>query len=241
MGRLTKKESKLHQQALDIVFGSDKKLNFDEKEFIFKNYAGDGIISTGAFFTPFDLAFDFTLDASIPQGGSCIEFCSGIGVLAYAMSCRYQPKRLVCVELNQEYCNVGERLVPWAEWVCMDAFQYPIGERFDIVIGNPPFGKVKTSTEEFQGRYRGEEFEYKIIEHGARFSEFGAFILPQSSSGFIYSGSRRGYRVAESAKFKAFSRQTGLELMPGCGIDTGIFRDQWHGASPLCEVITVEY
>jgi hypothetical protein len=50
MAKLTKNETKLHQQALDLIH-SDKVLTFDECEFIFDNYCGDAIGSTGAFFT----------------------------------------------------------------------------------------------------------------------------------------------------------------------------------------------
>lgn len=42
MARLTKQETKLHQQTLDLVH-SDKILTFDEKEFILQNYQGDGV------------------------------------------------------------------------------------------------------------------------------------------------------------------------------------------------------
>ncbi|WP_240156239.1 hypothetical protein [Pantoea stewartii] len=51
MARLTKQQSKLHEQAMELVH-SDKKLTFEEKEFIFWDYQGDGIGSTAAFFTP---------------------------------------------------------------------------------------------------------------------------------------------------------------------------------------------
>lgn len=62
MAKLTKKETKLHQQALDLVH-SGKTLTFDEKEFVLQNYCGDGIDANGAFFTTADLAWDFNIDS----------------------------------------------------------------------------------------------------------------------------------------------------------------------------------
>ncbi|UBH91658.1 hypothetical protein [Enterobacter ludwigii] len=50
MARITKKESALHIQVMDLIH-SDKQLTQDDKEFIFNNYKGDGIGATGAFFT----------------------------------------------------------------------------------------------------------------------------------------------------------------------------------------------
>lgn len=51
MAKLTKNETKLHQQALDLIH-SNKVLTFDECESIFDNYCGDAIGSTGARLAP---------------------------------------------------------------------------------------------------------------------------------------------------------------------------------------------
>ncbi len=70
MGKLTKKETKLHQQMMELVH-SDGALTYDEKEFILQNYVGDAVGSTGAFFTPELLSNDFIIDAGCT--GRCIE------------------------------------------------------------------------------------------------------------------------------------------------------------------------
>ena len=72
MAKLTKKETKLHQQVLDLVY-SDKPLTYDEKEFILQNYAGDAVGATGAFFTPEMLSWDFIIDADRRQRQMCIR------------------------------------------------------------------------------------------------------------------------------------------------------------------------
>ncbi len=69
----------------------------------------------------------------------------------------------------------------------MDAHAYTPTEPFDIVYGNPPFGKIKTS-EMQTGKYSGSEFEYKVIEHGSTLAPYGVWIVPQCSAGFVYSG-----------------------------------------------------
>lgn len=45
MAKLTKKESKQHQQVMDLIY-SDKVLTFDERLFVFENYKGDGVGAT---------------------------------------------------------------------------------------------------------------------------------------------------------------------------------------------------
>lgn len=236
MARITKNQSKLHQQVLDLVH-SDKVLTFEEKEFILQNYQGDGIGSTGAFFTPEGLAWDFTIDSA--STGRCIELCAGIGRLSFCQYMRHRPKHITCIELNPEYVEIGKRVLPEAEWICGDALQYVSNERYDVVYGNPPFGKINTS-EAHTGSYTGGEFEYKIIEHGSTLSDYGVWIVPQGSAGFVYSGARY-YERRESAKYKKFADQTALHFEAGCGIDTSIYRDQWYGTNVVCEVVTVEY
>jgi len=102
------------------------------------------------------------------------------------------------------------------------------------------FGTIKTS-QAATGSYRGSEFEYKVITHGATLAWYGVWIVPQGSAGFVYSGARH-YDRRDSSKYKKFTQQTGgYTLEAGCGIDTSIYRDQWHGTNVVCEVVTVEY
>lgn len=216
---------------------SDSPLTFEQKEFILQNYQGDGIGGTGAFFTPEGLAWDFTIDSNCT--GRCIELCAGIGRLSFCQYIRHRPEHITCVELNPDYVAVGKRVLPEAEWVCMDALKYTSDKSYDIVYGNPPFGKISTSTIQ-TGSYSGGEFEYKVITHGASLAWYGVWIVPQGSAGFVYSGAQY-YDRRESMKYKKFSEQTGYVFEAGCGIDSSIYRDQWHGTNVVCEVVTVEY
>ncbi len=236
MGKLTKKETKYHQQSLDLIH-SDKVLTLEECEFIFDNYAGDAIGSTGAFFTPNMLSWDFSIDASSRE--SCLELCAGIGRLSFSIYHRYHPKRIVCVELNPDYIAIGKRVLPQVEWICSDVFEYKTDDKFSVVYGNPPFGNVKT-TNSFFGAYTGSEFEYKVIEYGSNFSDYGVWLMPQGSAGFVYSGARY-YERRESNKYNKMNKDLGYCFESGCGVDTSIYKDEWRGTSIVCEVVTVEY
>ncbi|KEA51849.1 methyltransferase [Mangrovibacter sp. MFB070] len=236
MGKLTKKETKLHQQVMDLVH-SDRQLTFEEKEFILNNYAGDAVGATGAFFTPEWLGWDFTIDSYCT--GRCLELCAGIGRLSFCQYTRCKPEHIRCVELNPEYVQIGKRVLPEAEWITGDALTYTSEQRYDIVYGNPPFGKINTS-EAVTGSYSGSEFEYKVITKGAEFADYGVWIVPQGSAGFVYSGVRC-YERRESPKYKKFVKDTGWTFEAGCGVDTSIYKDEWHGTSVICEVVTVEY
>ncbi|WP_411545833.1 methyltransferase [Klebsiella pneumoniae] len=236
MAKLTKKETKLHQQVLDLVYSAGR-LSHHGPHFILQNYAGDAGGATGAFFTPEMLSWDFSIKADSPAGR--IELSAGAWRLPFDQYQRNRPEHITCVELNPEYVMIGQRVLPEAEWIVGDALQYSTSERYDVVYGNPPFGKIKTS-EAITGRYTGTEFEYKVITHGATLTPYGVWIVPQGSAGFQYSGVHCCER-RDSAKYKKFVNDTGWSLEPGCGIDTSIYKDEWHGTSVVCEMVPVEY
>lgn len=239
--RLTKAQAKAHQQAMDLVH-SDRRLTLAEREFILDHYQeSQGSLNSlsGAFFTPSGLARDFALEVG---PGRVIDLCAGIGRLAYAcQNDRYKRTELVCIERCPEYVEVGKRILPEAVWICGDVFDpalYADLGRFDWAISNPPFGRISENS--FQGAYSGGEFEFKVIEQASRLARYGTFIVPQLSAPFRYSGERH-YREEVTDKLRAFMEQTGIALEPNCGIDTAVYRDDWHGVSVVCEIVLAEF
>jgi Predicted RNA methylase len=237
MARISKRESANHNKVMELIH-SDKQLTQDDKEFIFNNYQGDGIGATGAFFTPEMLAWDFILDAGC--SGDCIELCAGIGRLSYYQFLRNNPSHITCVELNPEYVQIGKRVLPEAEWITGDALQYTPDRFYRVAYGNPPFGNINTS-QAYTGRYTGSEFEYKIIDRARYYASMGVWIVPQGSAGFKYSGHSYYDDSVQTPKYHRFNRETGLVLTPGVGIDTSIYRDEWHATKVICESVIVDY
>ncbi|WP_204162576.1 class I SAM-dependent methyltransferase [Brucella pseudogrignonensis] len=63
----------------------------------------------GAFFTPYDMAADFAIDAG---QGRVIDLCAGIGVLSYFTIARSrwatEPASVTCIERNPRYVEIGK-------------------------------------------------------------------------------------------------------------------------------------
>lgn len=240
MAKLTKSEIKAHAEAIALI-DCGRPLKDDEKEFILDNWQESAThinSSAGAFFTPRGLARDFAIEVG---GGNtdtsrCIDLCAGIGSLSYAVE--QKVGSLVCVELNPEYAKIGKRIVPDAEWIVSSIFNLPNVGRFLWAISNPPFGKIKS--EGFAGKYTGSDFEYRAIEVASRIATLGAFILPQMSAPFRFSG-RPYFEEDESDKARKFREQTGITMEPGCGVDTNIHKGEWRGVSPVCEIVVCEF
>lgn len=249
MARLSKVQTKAHQQAERLL--EKDVLTDDDKEFVLLNWQEsarhiNGV--HGAFFTPPGLASDFSLSV---EPGKIIDLCAGIGALSYAVHCRHRFGRwiegkngsgceFVCVEMNPDYVKVGKKIIPEATWICGDIFDaLPRVRNFDTAISNPPFGNIATGAKERE-KYTGGEFELRVIELASTLARFGAFILPQMSCPFEYSG-KRNYAERESAKYEKFRRQTGIEIAIGVSVDTAFYKDDWKGVKPVCEIAVAEF
>lgn len=236
MAKIPKDQAKRHKQALDLVH-SDQHLSIDDRLFILENFH-EGATNmnglAGAFFTPEGLARDFAIEVS---GGTIIDLCAGVGRLSFA--CSDGATRIVCVEQNPEYAEVGKRVVPDAEWIVGDVFSIGDIETFDWAISNPPFGNIKTGAG-FDGAYSGGKFEYKVIELASRLASWGAFIIPQMSAPFRYS-SRQHFEQLIDKECRKFMDQTGIVMGMNCGIDTSMYLNDWKGVSPVCEIVICEF
>jgi hypothetical protein len=244
--KISKRLAQRHTEALELAL-SGRPLRWDEREFVLDHFHEgaqhmNGV--AGAFFTPRGLARDFSLE--VPGGLRVLDLCAGIGTLSVACA-RYPGASdgdgFVCVELNPDYVEVGRAVLPGATWVNASVFDvdaYAHLGPFDVVVANPPFGRIPADG--FEGRYTGGLFEYRVIETASRLAPYGVFIVPQESAPFDYSGAQSftptdslGSRPAE------FHRQTGLTLEPNCGLDTSVHRDAWRGVSPKVEIVVCDF
>ena len=242
MAKLTKPQIKAHREA-EALIGAERPLTDDEKLFVLDNWSESANhinSAVGAFFTPTSLASDFSIEVA---GGSCdsgplIDLCAGIGCLSWF--CRRPFSRIVCVENNPDYVRVGRRILPEVEWIEASIFDPKIlalGD-FSWAISNPPFGNIKADGAKH--KYTGSKFEYRVVELASMLADFGAFIVPQMSAPFRYSGEQR-YREDESEDCRKFREQTGIVMETGCGIDTSIYKGDWRGVSPTCEIVVCEF
>lgn len=242
--KLSKQQIKRHKEA-EAILAKDV-LTFNEKCFVFENWFpayGNQIGEISSFFTPIGLARDFNLEIG---GTRIIDLCAGIGILTFTYIHRMKAwentdVEVVCIERNPMFVEVGKKLLPEATWICADALDESIYQglgHFDCAVSNPPFGKVKCDTDSKWTGYSNSEFEYKIIAIGSKIAEYGAYIIPSMSAPFEYSG-KQCFRVRLNQKYETFYKQTGIVLNAGVGIDCDYYIEDWKGAAPKVEIVTV--
>jgi predicted RNA methylase len=244
MSKLTKAESKLHTKACRLL--EKDSLTYDEKVFVLDNWQeGAKHINSlgGAFFTPRGLARDLSIYT--PSQGTLIDLCAGIGNLAFHAIDRFEQDRnrghklIVCVEINPDYVEVGRKIVSEAVWICADVFTFDTadllsqfeelnGHPFDFAISNPPFGKSKDVL------IPGVTMDLNILAVASELSRCGAFVLPQESCPFKYSG-RPHYEPHLHNNFQKFKILTGVDLTCS-SIDCSMYRNDWRGVNPNVEI-----
>src|SRR5688572_26782044 len=166
MPKLSKEEAVRHQEAEKLL--EKDVLTVTEREFVLEHWhEGARHLNSvaGAFFTPLELARDFAVEVTCRR---IIDLCAGIGRLSYlikaAAEFSRQPLELTCAEINQDYVEVGRKILPEARWIHTDVRDLPkldLGP-FDCAIGNPPFGAIRSDGK--APRYKGSNFECSVID-----------------------------------------------------------------------------
>ncbi|MDN5666828.1 MAG: methyltransferase [Renibacterium salmoninarum] len=240
---MTKLQSKMHDQAEQLLTKS--VLTHEEKLFVIDHWqeSANNLNSlSGAFFTPYSYAADFALEVT---GRRIIDLCAGIGTLSYAVMMKqdWAPHltksdlELTCVELNADYVRIGQKILPEAQWIQANVFELLALKDYDFAIANPPFGRVHRDG--VGPRFIGAEFEYHLIDLAAEYAPEGAFILPQGSSPFTYSGMPY-LKENRHGGYSKFHAQTGIVLEAGLGIETTVYAEQWHGVNVRTEVVRAD-
>ncbi|WP_262030589.1 methyltransferase [Microvirga sp. Mcv34] len=242
MPKLSKEEAARHQEAERLL--EKDVLTVTEREFVLEHWhEGARHLNSvaGAFFTPLELARDFSIEVT---GRRIIDLCAGIGRLSYmvkaAADFSRRPLEITCIEINKDYVEVGRKILPEARWIHADVLDLPkldLG-KFDCAIGNPPFGAIRSDTK--APRYKGSNFEYAVIDLASELADYGVFIVPQGSAPFQMSGTQT-FRHATSQKYEAFVKSTGISLQPNCGLDTSGYDHLWRGTSPRTEIVCADF
>lgn len=258
MGRLTKLQVKAHEEAMALL-AVDRPLLPYEIDTVYEKYnpmADHNVTKGGVFFTPPDLALELAAMGHGWDGCAYVDLCAGIGTLTRAMLLHegtHPPKRMVCVELNETFVEIGRKLVPEAEWYCADVFDRAMWQAlgtFDIAISNPPFGQVMTKTA--ADWLLPGPMHMQVIEVILRIAQYGEVIMPGSDANYevvtvnkhwVVDGLHCERKDLELKKrdsqnlARLTARYPGLRLTPEF-IDTTDY--EWMGAAPKVNIVSVE-
>ncbi len=253
MGKITKAQLKMHEQAENLIHGGDKKLTREQVEFCLEHWdprasSGKHVAKNQAYFTPMTLACDACMYVG-GDGRRVVDIAAGIGRLSYAVLCAnyWNPKevKVTAVELNPEYVQIGRRLLPEVDWVQSDLYDLSLWQslpRFDEAVSNPPFGKVLTDYDTSWIGYKGPA-GLTVAAISLKVTRLGpTMVLPQTQTPYKYSGMVRGgdaYAPTRMKYLEKFSKQRPELEWDHRSLDTEekAYKSGWRGAAPVVEVI----
>ena len=247
--KLSKQDRKTHEQALALL-NSGKSLTFDDAEFVHRHLRPDATTDIGkgsAFFTPWEIAADFQIETRSSERCpiKVLDLCAGFGILSHQKFLRMRAygnplPEVTCIEINPEYVEIGRKLFPEAEWICIDVLDVDrvlAGRRFDEFYSNPPFGAIsKPSWGDRPGR-KPVRWEYAVAEIGMRYAEHGTMICQQGITSWKMSGCQSFVEV-DNPVYKKWSGESGLVLANNCGIDCS--HTPFKGANVTVDICVVE-
>lgn len=249
MGRLTKEQTKLHNQARELISLS-RDLRHDERLFVAENWdpvASHNITASSAFFTPRNLAEHLAIETLVCDSVT-LDLCAGIGSISLAVLDRYHNSKetqLICIERENIFYHVGKRIVPEAKWINCDVFKLldaefveknlPEFKYKDVeFISNPPFGAIPKDN---RNKCVGRKFEYAVAEIGMRFASTGTMIVADGVTPWRYSG-KQGFTQQDNPEYQEWSNKTDIVLEPNCGIDTTLL-DAFKHTKVVTEITNV--
>lgn len=241
MAKLTKQQAKRHAIACQLL-ELERPLTVSECDDFHENWhegADSNQTWASAFFTPVNLASDLRFD--MPGQGTLIDLCAGIGRLAYYAGCqgtwpeyRHNYSRIVCVERNPRYVEVGRKIFPAAEWICGDVLDPELLRQlgtFDAAIMNPPFGN-QTKSDHSAPRYKGKDLDLAVMDVAATLAPWNLAIVPNDRAPWDRQGTAR-----PSKRRDQFQTATGLDFWRFSNIEGEVYRDEWNGVAPSIEIV----
>lgn len=196
MAKLTKKQLKLHTQALEIL-SKQQDLKFDEVDFVLDNWqpSASDVTEGQAFFTPEHTAYGLAMNTY--HDGHIVDMCAGIGRLCWEILrhnySNPDPLQLTAIELNPAFVEVGKKIMPQVNWIEGSVLSEDILDSVNAssFVANPPFNLTWYSTDD-TGWLSSTKGIFAVVEAGLRKTseQAGTVILPTNAVPFEYSGKR---------------------------------------------------
>lgn len=239
MAKLAKAELAAHRAAVALLERTPP-LTLDERHQVYRDWhegAGGDQTASSAFFTPIDMACYLAIE--MPGRGSLVDLCAGTGRLAFFAGGQYrydphQYDRIICVERNPAYVEVGKRLFPEAEWICGDALDPAVIRQIgqvDIAIANPPFGTT-TRSDFTAPRYKGKRIDLAVMDVASTVAPDCWAIVPKNVATWDSRGNPQPSKHAD-----AFTKATGLGVYRFSSVCPDYHADEWRGTSPAVEIV----
>ena len=248
MAKLTQRERKAHQNAMDIL-ASDDKLTWHQIHHVLRDYhpgATNDQGVAGIFFTPPTLGQAFAKYIH-PTSSRILDICAGIGTLGLSMlrEYSYDITEMVFVEWNEEFLNIGKRLtrdIPEATWILGNAYDVDLLAslgKFDQFISNPPFGNIRDKRQTAWQEAK-HPAHLAVIESAMRITSFaggGLVIMPTQDLPQRYNGDRF---FSIGRNIQRFMKAWPEVEITETHFDLSAWDGEWKNANPTVSMAVID-
>lgn len=204
MARISNFRINAHKKAVQMIDDCTHDLDFDDCAFILDAFEPGAAVVADAqtYFTPRAIAESVAIACKPGYRARILDLGAGIGSLSFwfDFTCTLEQHQhgdheFVCIEKNPRFVEVGRRILPKATWIEGDMFDQNLIEslgKFDTVISNPPFGKLKMERPDWLSYNDRNRAHFMAIEIALRASKLGPYtddmrafmVLPQAALPF---------------------------------------------------------
>ena len=147
--RVQRRRNEGLEEALANLNGSDEERHNLARRFFTGEYTPwpSVVQDWGVFYTQLDVAREMVSVTPPHSDWKVLDLGAGLGVFSYALvEAGFPAENILAIEALDTHCEMGAKLVPGVEWRWCNAFEKAVWQprmgQFDLVIGNPPWGKT---------------------------------------------------------------------------------------------------
>lgn len=216
------------EKAVELLTISEKRPLTEEELNIIKLHSGSGGIYTwknGQFFTP-AIICDFISDILEPKDNSSIlEFSCGNGVFINSLLNKNKSLNITGIEIDPDLAKICKLCYPETNIICDDALTHikECENKYDYVIGNPPFGLKINHIEGFtKAKSKSEEYFVEMAVRALKDGGEAILIVPDGILANACYRSLREWMLGECYYLSTISLPPETFYFSGTSVKTSI-------------------
>ena len=218
-----------------------------------KNERLDDLQRDGLMIVQDSTKYCFSLDSvllsdfvNMGEQDTCLELCSGCGVISILANAKYKPKFIVGLELDSSLCDMSKRSLAYNNIKNISFFNVDITKssevdsvlgtkKYDVIFANPPYLKPLKDMSRVSPKFHSTKFETTLKLNDVLF--ISKQRLKKTGRLYLIYPSPRLQEVLSSAKEFGFYLSTLQNIFFKQSSNSALFLSEFSLAQKECVVL----